>query len=148
MNSPQHLIETSRWLRYAREDLQEAEIILLQRSLFPRHSCWLAQQATEKALKAVLVFLQVKFPKTHDLDALLNLIPDSWQVKAENPDLAELTEWAVEARYPGDWPDALHEDANKAVEQSRAVLDSVTRELRKRGVEPESLPPDSSTSEQ
>ena len=45
-------------------------------SIVPRHVCWLAQQAAEKAIKAVLVFLQIDFPRSHDLDALRNLAPD------------------------------------------------------------------------
>lgn len=49
-----------------------------QEGMIPRHVCWLAQQATEKALKAILVFLQIDFPRRHDLDALRNLIPDGW----------------------------------------------------------------------
>ena len=62
-----------------------------------RHACWLAQQAAEKAIKAVLVFLQIDFPRRHDLDALRNLVPDGWQVRVEQLSLAGLTEWAVEA---------------------------------------------------
>jgi hypothetical protein len=45
-------------------------------------------------------------PFWHNLDALRNLLPPGWSVKQEHPDLAELTAWAVEARYPGDWPEA------------------------------------------
>jgi HEPN domain-containing protein len=87
----------------------------------------------EKALKAVLVFLQIDFPRRHDLDALRNLIPGTWPLKEEHPDLAELTEWAVEARYPGDWPDATEEDACFAVQQARSVWQSVCRDLASHG---------------
>lgn len=51
----------------------------------------------------------IQFSFRHDLDALRNLLPDDWAVKQQQPDLAELTEWAVEARYPGDWPDSTAE---------------------------------------
>jgi HEPN domain-containing protein len=92
--------EVQRWLRYAQEDLIAAESLIGQRTIASRHVCWLAQQAAEKALKAVLVFLQIDFPRRHDLDALRNLIPVDWQLKEAHPDLADLTEWAVEARTP------------------------------------------------
>ena len=39
----------------------------------------------------------IDFPYTHDLNALRNLLPDSWPVRT---DLAELTGWVVQARYP------------------------------------------------
>ena len=115
MSEAEHNAEVQRWLRYAQEDLVAAELLVGQRTIAPRHVCWLAQQAAEKALKAVLVFLQIDFPRRHDLDALRHLIPAGWQLKEEHPDLADRTEWAVEARYPGDCPDATEEDARSAV---------------------------------
>ena len=126
--------ETRRWLQYAREDLRAAEAMLGQEEMLPRHVCWLAQQAAEKSLKAVLVFVQVDFPCRHDLDELRNLIPVGWQVKQDQPDLADLTEWAVEARYPGDWPDAVEADARSAVAQARGVWKSVSADLTRYGV--------------
>ena len=30
------------------------------------------------------------------------------------PDLAELTEWAVETRYPGEWPEATEVEETRA----------------------------------
>jgi len=98
MSESEHLREMRRWLRCAQEDLYTAEAMVEWERVSPRHVGWLAQQAAEKALKAVLIFLQIDFPRTHDLDALRNLVPDDWRLKAEYPDLAELTEWAVEAR--------------------------------------------------
>jgi len=49
-------------------------------------------------------------------------------------DLAELAEWAVEARYPGNWLDASARDAAAAIEQGDAVLQAVAVDLRNRGV--------------
>ena len=92
MNATEQLAETDRWLRYAEEDLTTVETLLGQPHIVPRHVCWFAQQAAEKALKAVLVFLQIDFPRTHDLDFLRNLVPDDWQFKEMCPDLAGLTQ--------------------------------------------------------
>jgi HEPN domain-containing protein len=127
--------EARRWLRYAREDLEAAEALVGQPYAAPRHGCWLAQQAAEKALKAILVYLQVDFPRTHDLDRLVRLIPAGWQVPREHPDLAALTEWAVEARYPGDWPEATEADALSAAQHARAVWTSVRADLAREGFE-------------
>jgi len=124
---------TTRWLRYATEDLTEAEA-MIQRSWYaPRHACFLAQQGTEKALKAVLVFLQLDAPRSHNLNALRNLIPPDWPLTQQFLDLTDLTEWAVEARYPGEWPDPAAEQAEDAVRQARALYDSVQRDLTVRG---------------
>jgi HEPN domain-containing protein len=101
MSKREEDLEGRRWLRYALEDLEAGEALLNQQTVVPRHICWLAQQSAEKALKAALIFLQVDFPRRHDLDALRNLLPAGWKIKEEQPDLATLTEWSVEARYPG-----------------------------------------------
>ena len=134
MNAPEHLAETRRWLRYAREDLEGAETLLERRPVVPRHICWLAQQSVEKAMKAMLVFLARDFPRHHDLDTLRHLIPDDWQVKTTHADLASLTEWAVEARYPCDWPDATEADARAAVEQARVVWASIQADFLRHGI--------------
>lgn len=118
MNMDEHIVEARRWLQYSREDLQTAETLLTQTRIY-RHICWLAQQAVEKMVKAALFGLQIDFPRAHDLDLLRNLLPDSWKVKDQFPDLAALTEWAVESRYPGDWPEATESDAKFALEQAR-----------------------------
>ncbi|MFN8473666.1 MAG: HEPN domain-containing protein [Anaerolineae bacterium] len=60
--------EVLRWLRYAHEDLVAAVALVEHNLVAPRHICWLAQQAAEKTLKAVLVFVQVDFPRRHDLN--------------------------------------------------------------------------------
>ncbi len=132
MTTANPAVEAGRWLRYPGEDLAAAITLLQDEESVPRQSCSLAQQAAEKAIKAVLVFTQTEFPKRHDLDALRNLIPPGWQFSGKFPDLAELTEWAVEARYPGDWPEASSEDARRAIATTRALLAAIEQELRER----------------
>jgi len=100
MSEPEHHVETRRWLRYAAEDLRAAKSSMSVSGVRPRHVCWLAQQAAEKALKAILIFEQLEYPRRHDLDLLFNLIPAGWSVRNEQVDLAGLTEWSMEARYP------------------------------------------------
>lgn len=131
--------EAIRWLRYAGEDLRAAEMMARSEDASPRHACWLSQQTEEKAIKSVLVYLQIDFPKRHDLDFLRKMIPHAWRVSHEPLDLAILTEWAVEARYPGDWPEASELDALDAVRQARQVYDSVRSDFDQAGVHLEEL---------
>lgn len=135
MSGTDRLEDVQRWLLYARDDLAAAQAAVGRWGAAPRLACWLAQQAAEKALKAVLIFLDIDFPRRHDLDALRNLVPHDWRLKTDHPDLSELTEWAVEARYPGDWPDATEADARTAVQQAGAVWRSVIRDLKERGLD-------------
>ena len=135
MSEHEYIAEIRRWLRYAQEDLSAAEAMLTSLGFESRHVCWLAQQSAEKAIKAALVWLQIDFPWQHDLDVLRNLLPDDWRVKHENLDLATLTEWAMEARYPGDWPEASEADAQRAFEQARAIWRSISEDFARRGIE-------------
>ena len=122
--------EAGRWLRYAREDLQSA--ITLRRDI-PRHSCLLAQQCAEKALKSIHAFLDQPIAKSHDLDMLLNSLPDGWGTKARFADLSELSFWAVESRYPSDLPEALGQDADAAIALAEQLLASVESDLSDHG---------------
>jgi HEPN domain-containing protein len=120
MSAAEH--EAERWQRYAQEDLRTAQALLQDaESLIPRHACWLAQQATEKALKALFVRAEIDFPRTHDLDLLWSKLPAESRAAIPSDALAELSEWAVESRYPGDWPDADAADARAAVAAAASV---------------------------
>ena len=130
MSADEHIIEARRWLQYAREDLETAETLLTHTLVF-RQICWLTQQAVEKMFKAALFALQVNFPRAHDLDLLRNLLPASWQVKEQFSDLAEMTEWAVESRYPGNWPEAIESDAEKALEQAKQIWNVIGEDIQK-----------------
>ena len=81
--------EARRWISYAESDLKAARALLGSVEFFPRQICFFAQQGAEKAIKAILVFEDVNFPKNHDLDRLRDLIPEGWKVKEQFPDLAE-----------------------------------------------------------
>ena len=126
--------EAQRWLQFSAEDLDVAQRLLADRSSAPRHVCWFSQQAAEKALKAALVLEEIDFPYTHDLNALRNLLPDSWPVRVDHPDLTQLNQWAVEARYPGEWPEATEADAVRAESEARATRDSVVAEFQRRDI--------------
>ncbi len=121
--------DAARWLAFAEDDLRAAELVLADEALAPRIACWHAQQAAEKAVKAVLVAQSVDFPFTHDLDALARLLPPGSRVAGSAADLAALSEWAVEARYPGDWPDVMRTEAQRAVADARLLMDGARSDL-------------------
>jgi len=128
MNVP----ESRRWLAYARSDLDAAHALLRDPDHYPRQVCFLAQQAAEKALKAVLVLLEVEFPFTHDLDRLREIVPSGWQVKANFPKLYALSVWAVEARYPGDMPQVVEADAREALQTAEALFQDIVDDWQTR----------------
>ncbi len=62
MSAPESAEEAQRWLTFAQQDLLEAEALMTREEAIPRHACWFAQQAAEKALKAALVLEDIEFP--------------------------------------------------------------------------------------
>ncbi len=125
-----------RWLRFATEDLEAAQALRSAPEVAPRHVATLAQQRAEKAVKAGLVLLGVEPPRTHNLELLVDLLPADWRVHGSTADLAQLTQWLVESRYPGEWPETLSSDAAQALVDAEAVLAAMTADLRTRGVTP------------
>jgi len=64
--------------------------------------CYHCQQCAEKYMKARLNEARIQFRKTHDLEALLDLvkaIEPHWTI--HKPRLKRLTEFAFTVRYPG-----------------------------------------------
>ena len=126
--------EAVRWLRYAEEDLELGERLAADNTVSPRYACWQFQQADEKALKAALVLQGIVFSYTHDLNELCDIMPDSWFLGEERPDLSRLTGLAVETRYPGRWGEQTAEDARRAGADARLAFSLVDSEFRRRGV--------------
>jgi len=66
-------------------------------------ACFHAQQCAEKYLKAILEENQLAFVKTHDLlDLLESVLPIHPEWENFREDLAFLTAFGVEVRYPGE----------------------------------------------
>jgi HEPN domain-containing protein len=82
-----------------------------------------AQQAAEKAIKAVLLRRAIRFPQVHDLAALLTLVeaggvpipPPVWEAQ-------RLTRYAVVTRYPGVLEPVTEGEYTEAVTTADAVI--------------------------
>ena len=68
------------WLKRARSNLAIARAALRVRDVYLEDACFQAQQAAEKAIKAVLLNLRISFPYTHDLTALVRLLKSAGEL--------------------------------------------------------------------
>lgn len=59
------------WLARARSNLARAALGRQDPAIFFEDLCFDAQQAAEKALKAIFVLRQIDFPRTHSLTSLM-----------------------------------------------------------------------------
>ena len=120
---------TLEWIEKAEIDYKSAK--WLQQASDPLYDsiCFHAQQCIEKYLKAWLQEANVPVPRTHNLQELLALIlptlPDwsDWQ-----PDFKIITEYAVDARYPGD--SATADNTQHAMHVCEAVRQTVRTSLK------------------
>ena len=111
------------WMRRAWSNLVRAEQPKPDEVLW-EDQCFDAQQAAEKALKAVLLARRIRFRRVHDIGELVSLLVDNHLEFPEQVEEAvELTEYAVEARYPGPFEPVTEEEHAKAVELARAVVE-------------------------
>jgi HEPN domain-containing protein len=90
---------------------QEAAHALARAGVVAEVTGFHAQQAVEKAIKAVLVLAAVPLPRIHDLERLLALAAESgWSPPPYVVDAGWLTPWGVQFRYD-EVVEALDEDA-------------------------------------
>jgi HEPN domain-containing protein len=115
--------DPAEWLRHARSNLSRCRGDRRLPDVLFEDLCFDAQQAAEKAIKAVLVLRQRRFPKTHDLAELLDLVAATGiEVPPEVLEAKRLTPHAVAGRYPGVSEDASEEDYREALETAERVV--------------------------
>lgn len=127
-----HRVLRKDWLARAEGDLLIAKV-LLPKGAFYEDLCFYAQQAAEKALKAVYVRHGLRFQYTHDLDELItDLKRAGITIPPEVRDAVVLTAYAWKAICPGVSEPVTKEEHREVVTMTERVADWA----RKEGVEP------------
>lgn len=98
------------WLEKAEHDLLAARLILDHQPIVLDIGCFHCQQAVEKYLKIFLIFHKKDFPKTHNIDLLINSCSSN-NDRFKEVDLKNLEDFAVRGRYPHDFFLPLIEEA-------------------------------------
>jgi HEPN domain-containing protein len=84
--------------------------------------CFHAQQAAEKAIKAVLIARGIEPPRTHSITALVDLLPADIPRPNDLMAARTLTSFAAVTRYPGQAGPVSEEDYHEAVRLAEAVV--------------------------
>jgi len=108
------------WLRKSADDLYSAE--LLQAGGQLANSCYHAQQAGEKALKAYLTQFDQEVPYTHNLELLCKICAKHDNAFDELFIISsDLTDYVTTTRYPGD--DSVDiEEAEQAIQKASKIF--------------------------
>lgn len=110
------------WLKRAKSNLIRAGQPKSE-EVFWEDLCFDAQQAVEKSLKALLLFYNIPFRFVHDIAELLTGLEQNGinlpeQIRAA----AELSDYAVETRYPGPMEPVSEEEYKEAVKIAEMVV--------------------------
>lgn len=117
------------WERYAFEDEQIIKLALAENGP-PNQICLHDQQMGEKYLKGYLAFKKHIPLKTHNLEELIlecSKYDSSFLELTE--DCVKLTEFYIEARYPGDIEEFSIYDAREGYEVAKVIKDFVLSKI-------------------
>ena len=129
-HDPELIAETRAWLAKAWLDLAAAQHDLTAEPPFVEDIVFHAQQAVEKALKALLTWHGSPFRKTHNLEELGE---QSLRIEPELRPLVDravpLTEYAWKYRYPGEYDPPPREEAQAALMIARETYEAIARRI-------------------
>lgn len=111
------------WMNHAESDLRLARLAAGDAYVRREQACFHLQQAAEKAIKAVLLFREVDFPLTHDIEQLLEIAEESGiDLPKDVLEGGVLSPYAVETRYPGSWFEISADDLQEAMRVAEATV--------------------------
>ena len=111
------------WLIHAKSDLSLARLAKSEKTVLPEQTCFHAQQACEKSLKAVLLARGLEFPLVHDIELLLEVAKKGGlRLPRDVCKAGALSPYAVEARYPGYEDDVAPTDVDEAIRLAARVV--------------------------
>jgi HEPN domain-containing protein len=116
------------WLNRARSNLVRATAAMPD--VYLEDLCFDAQQAAEKAIKAVLIARGVAFPPIHDLAGLLTILGQTDEaLPPAILNAARLTRFAVSTQYPGVTEPVTAEEHQLAVDIAETVVQWAVRRI-------------------
>lgn len=108
-------VEPEAWLATASVDLRAGRACLSVADPVVTAATYHCQQAAEKLVKAVLVWLGIDVPRSHDIDSLVMRIPHDLPIRERLSPLGRFTAFATLYRYPGEAGDVSDEPTKEDV---------------------------------
>lgn len=109
------------WLNRAKSSLALAK--QRSREIYPEDLCFQAQQAAEKAIKALYISKNIAFPYIHDISQLLAALEKEGVIIPKDIKTAStLTLYAAQTRYPGLENPVSDEEYHKALVSAERVV--------------------------
>jgi len=120
------------WMKRARSNMAYVKAGKISTELLYEDLCFNAQQAVEKALKGLCIMHGINFPRTHNIEFLIEILKKGGVIIPPREKKARLlTDYAVTARYPGGSEPVTKKEYQKAFKITDCVLRWVEQELKK-----------------
>jgi len=117
------------WIERAKSSLELAQAKIIQH-IYYEDLCYQSQQAAEKALKGLLICYGVEPEFTHNIEILLRKIKMITDIPENIKEAAQLTVYAVQTRYPGEYEEVTKEEYEKSIQIAESCLDWVEKKIR------------------
>ena len=117
------------WIERAKSSLELSQAKIIH-YIHYEDLCFQAQQAVEKALKGLLIFYNVEPEFTHNIELLINELKRFTDIPEKINETTQLTNYAVQTRYPGEYDEITKEEYEKAVKIAKDCLDWVENKMK------------------
>lgn len=119
MKNKEFVIE---WLKRAKSNLERAKVGKIKDDILYEDLCFDCQQSVEKAIKALLISIDKEFPPIHSIARLLEIVSETGiEIPEEIQRAIDLTDYAVETRYPGEREPVTKEEYEEALTIAEVV---------------------------
>jgi HEPN domain-containing protein len=119
------------WIEKGDHDLGSAKVIFQYIPDYFETVAFHCQQAVEKYLKALLIFHEIEFQRTHDLPYLLELLSRKMVIDSKHFDKAiTLNGFAIEIRYPNLTIKLSNEELQEAIEIAEFFRNFTIRQIQ------------------
>ena len=109
------------WLKRAESNFELAKGGKLKGVVY-EDLCFEAQQSAEKALKALLINFEDKFPKVHSFNVLLERLQKYVAIPERIKKVLDLSDYDVQTRYPGEYYPVTIQEYQRAIRIVQSVL--------------------------
>ena len=114
------------WLERAKSSYELSKAIVIK-SVYYEDRCYQLQQAVEKAFKGLLIYFGIEPEFTHNIGTLLSEIEKILPINNEIKKAINLTNYAVQTRYPGMYSEVTKKEYKDALKITKNCLDWVIK---------------------
>jgi len=117
------------WLARAKSSYELSKATI-SNNIFFEDLCYQIQQSVEKAFKGLLIYYGAEPEFTHNLGVLIFELEKYTEITERIKDAMDLTNYAVQTRYPGSYDVVTKEEYERALKIAKECLDWVDSKVK------------------